>query len=414
MAILSGKVLGVGEFIKGVRAYLYVAYHKRIRIDKALSVILLFVFRYFFDYRSAMRRGYISCEETSDKINYSEGVLLGLEKTILSKMRFMQYKIPFGNAKFLIVPMRDGGFGYSMLAPLTSALAFAYHYNRTAIFHPLQRAQYEFPFKPIGAYAWDDVRKKVDREEKKFTYSLQKERIVTNVTEEYGWRFLRKTGIFGNTMNFTEPLRKVPDSFVYFIGLALDSFLELKEDYSEHIQERIDEAGILGAPVIGAHIRQGDIFVDPEVVHRYYSPSDYFRAIEEAVERTGIRNVFVATDSDKVLEQLPKDSGINFIYDDKEKRYDNCNIDMISEDPTLRKQETMTAIKNIFMLGACNYIIGSWGTQFIRFSSAIAYYRRKKRNLILIRYKRNVFITDDNLHTTRNKDGAPVSILSSW
>ncbi len=392
---------------------LYIANRKGIQIHKGIFVTLRFLFTYFFDYRPAMRRGYISREEATDRNPYAENVLIELDKVIISKMHFMQYEIPFDCARFMIVSNGDGGFGYAILGPLTSNLAMAYLYNRTVIFEETNVSPYDFPFKSIGTYTRDDVEGEVRHKTKGFTYLLKKDRLLKQVQEGKGWRFLRKTHLFRSNLSFTEPLTRLPDSFVYMKGLILDSFLEMKEDYRLPIQECMKQIDFIGSPVLGAHIRHGDVHTSDEDAYRRYTSSHYFRVIEQAVERTGIRKVFIATDSDEVLKQLPKDSGINFIYDDKEKRHDGHVVSIISKDRALRKQETLTALKNIYMLGACDYIIGSWGAQFIRFSASIAYFRRKKRNLILIKGNDIEFITDDE-YATHNKDDDYASIILRW
>jgi len=113
----------------------------------------------------------------------------------------------------------------------------------------------------------------------------------------------------------------------------------------------------------------------------------YIKCIETMAEITSSKTVYIATDDPTVLKQLPTDSGINFIYDDREIRYNNNNAAMVAKNRDLRDQETMTALKNIYLLGDCDYIIGS-SAHFAVYGHAMSYYRNKKMSRIYLALER--------------------------
>ena len=90
----------------------------------------------------------------------------------------------------------------------------------------------------------------------------------------------------------------------------------------------------------------------------------YLCKIKKLSEKTGIKTVFLATDSDEVIEaievirSLSTGLRIEFIWDKEELRYDNANHKFVRDNPQLKRQETLTAIKVLGLLEACDYMIG--------------------------------------------------------
>ena len=162
----------------------------------------------------------------------------------------------------------------------------------------------------------------------------------------------------------------------------MHSFLKLKEEYSAPIREFQNTLG-RDTPRPGVHIRQADALTDPNLKFRRFSGSSYLHAVEQVADATGIREVFISTDSDRVLRQLPKDSGINFFYDDKEKRHEDSVASILRANPKLKKQETLAALKNIYLLSECDYIIGSQSA-FTACALSLSYYRKRSLNAIFL------------------------------
>ncbi len=290
--------------------------------------------------------------------------LESMDRMILSKLQFLQYGVPSEQVRFLVGHSTAYGFAASIFWMLSRVLLYGYIYNRTVLFDNTA-SPYEFCFEPISSHTIEDFGK-TDRY-CKFNFLPQKNRSV---------HFLRHEDDILKYSNLGE----IMVAGYYFAGLVMDSFLVLKEEYRSHIEERRRAMGIDG-PLIGVHIRQGDTNTAREVVFRRFTLSDYMETLERVVSETGVKTVFVATDSANVLRQLPRDSGIDFIYDEEEKRYDNANAYMLLKHPELRREETMSAVKNIYLLSSCDYLVGSSSGFFIA-AQAIAYFRNKGHNTV--------------------------------
>ena len=298
--------------------------------------------------------------------------LKALDSMILNKLQIIQYGIPFKEAKFIILNLRDCGFAASALSGLSVSLVYCYLYNRTLLVND-SHFLYDFCYEPISIHSLKEINREDIKKEVKFNLSPQKEKAV-HVTEPFHFPLSR-------ILNSVHPL-SLPEPAFYIRGLILGAFLKLKQEYKLHIEERKKAIGFKN-PIIGVHIRKGDVKTNPILRYRDIPFQTYSEVIEQIVDKTGIRTVFVTTDSEEVIQKLPKNSGIDFIYDDKEIRYANNNEDMMREHQELKKQETMASVKNIRLLSECNYIIGSRSSWFIN-SRALSYFLNKKLNGIQI------------------------------
>ncbi len=354
------------------------------------------------------KMGYLVSKVPPMSVPYKDSELEKLDSQILDKIRSLQFESPADTSKFLIVGSSEGsGVGSALLAMITKGLRLGYLYNRTTLYDKTNLA-YDFCFKPIGIHSLQSMNLKTD-EQVHFNFLPQKEKVVNfepwNSMEwaiESESNMLIKYGIRLSEINYAAPLQQLPYSELYVNGLLMDSFLKLKEEYEEHIENRKREMGF-EYPIIGLHVRQGDVYdvTYTSTNYRKHPVENFFEAVEQIASRTNIKTVFVTTDSEKSIRQLPKDSGLTFIYDDREERYDNLNVEMVKKMPELRKQETMTAIKNIYLLSDCDYIIGIYG-HFFTYSVSLSYYRNKKLNGILMRRKGDTgfaleyIVTDDD------------------
>ena len=68
---------------------------------------------------------------------------------------------------------------------------------------------------------------------------------------------------------------------------------------------------------------------------------------------------------------IPKEQ---ILFDLNEDRYDNYNAGMVLENPELALQESLTAAKNIKLLGECDYVIGMSTAQFTWLGGLLAVY----------------------------------------
>ncbi len=343
-------------------------------------------------------------------VPYTADELAALDRMILDKVRLLQFATPVEDARFLIAVPTSNEAHFAVgasLSFLTRSLRLGYLYGRTVLYdegHWL----YDFCFKPIGIHSLE----KAELKAKKhifFNLRSQQDRTVS-FTHDYpsmAWMIESQTRINMRSgllrlpeINYAAPLNRLPYGYLYMDGLLMDSFLELKEEYKEHIQSRKRDMGFAG-PVIGLHVRMGD-----HETYRDHSIENYLQASARMVSETGIKTVFVTTDSPEFLRQLPRDSGITFIYDEREKRYNNCNVVMVRKNPELRKQETMTAIKNVYLLSECDYIVGAY-SNISEYGAALFYHRNRKMNRILMRRREDTGF--DLEYLTAGDDKLPAS-----
>ena len=289
-----------------------------------------------------------------------------VDEVLLDRMRVLQFETPLEDAKFLVAKSDGLAVGASIVRVLLHALYMGWVYDRTVVFDTAP-SPYEFCFEAVTSHSLEDANK--GTRGKMFDYTMQKEKTVCFEGGLTQWQIYDYD--FPD-VNLISPLRHLPYAQIYFDGLLLGRFLKLKDEYRTHIEERKRELGFAEEPVIGIHIRRGD--------HPFYvREQKYFKSMERAASEMGIRKVFVTSDSETIIRRLPKDSGVMFVYDDREKRYDNDNASMVWCDPGLIRQETMAAIKNIYLLGECDCIIGTESNFFFH-AMALSYFRKKKLN----------------------------------
>ena len=319
-----------------------------------------------------------SLPEITFPYRYSLDTFKILDSMIYSKLQLLQFGMQFRESKFFVHNLSHVGFGWALLNPLCRGLACSYLYNRTFLVDD-SNLVYDFCYEPISDHSLREVKNKYpDMAEKNY---LSQKRVVSLDQRHYP--------MFNSKfVNFVGPL-SLPKDSLYIKGFILGSFLKLKQEYKTHIEEKRKAIGFKN-PIIGVHIRQGDVLTSYEEQHRNFTLQTYLKVVRQIVDKTGITTVFVTTDSEEAIRQLSKNSGIDFIYDDKEMRYTNSVAYMLRDYPELKKQETMTAIKNIYLLSECDYIIGHSG--WAQIATAISYFRNKKLNGVAIRKRNN---TDD-------------------
>ena len=327
--------------------------------------------------------------------SYPSESLTVFDVMVLNKLQLLQFAVPDHKSRFLVIDLPDAGLGASMLHVLSNAYMYSYLYNRALLVDD-SRLVYDFCYQPLSSHCLQDIRARYSatgRAEVAFNFLPQKEKLT----------YLNRRRFLGlrpipHIFNPVHPLY-LPIPNLYTRGLVLGGVLKLKQEYKAHIEEKMSRIGV-NPPIIGVHIRQGDVISDPSVRFRVVPLDIYLNVVKKIAEKTGIKTVFVTTDSQQVIRDLPKNSGLDFIYDDTEKRYDNCNAQMLQDSPELKRQETMTAISNIHILSRCDYIIGGISSWFYN-SLALSYFRNKKMNGIRIirgnkadEYAINYYIAD--------------------
>ncbi len=328
--------------------------------------------------------GFVESWKFFDILSYEEGCLLAVEQMIVSKLRFLQYEFSQEeNARYLLVTGIGPWMGFgAYMNIIEQTLTLGYFYNRAVIYDD-RVFSYDFPYAPVTNLSINDV-DGILSGSPCFNYLPQREKVVywgfkSRLNRHYRmWQAKHERRI-----GFCHVLENLPVKHLYNLGLVMEKFLKLKEEYSIHIEERRRALGGT-VPRIGVHIRQGELRSksDPrDGQHRCFAADSYIRVVEQVAAATGVKTVFVATDSEAALRQLPKDSGLDFIYDDEERRYDNSNAEMLDKEPSLRKQETLTAIRNMYLLADCDYLVYS-DSALARCALGLSYYRNKRLNAI--------------------------------
>lgn len=158
-------------------------------------------------------------------------------------------------------------------------------------------------------------------------------------------------------------------------ALAFDGMLfsttRLLPEFAQYVAHASARLGLDGVPYIGLHYRRGD-----KKAETPYVPTDVYRAkVAAEAEASGLRNVYVASDSPHALEELQLEKlGLTPIFDSTERRYNNANHRFIAKNSELALEETRTAIKNIYLLSAASRVVGQTNAHFATLAaSALAY-----------------------------------------
>jgi len=114
---------------------------------------------------------------------------------------------------------------------------------------------------------------------------------------------------------------------------------------------------------IGLHVRKGD--KNSEVP---YVPTElYLLHLKNLIHRNPQKKIliFLSSDDPETLNHIkPGLSGVDIKWDECEARYNNSNAHMVANNLELALQESLTAAKNIYLLGECNYVVGMTHAQF--------------------------------------------------
>ena len=118
--------------------------------------------------------------------------------------------------------------------------------------------------------------------------------------------------------------------------------------------------------VIGLHVRRGDKNTEAPYIHT----ETYIHFVQKACALHLNKKiaVFLASDDPdcyaEFKSKLSSQTNITILWDTEEDRFNNYNAAMVKESAVLAKQESITAAKNISLLGGCDYVIGMASAQF--------------------------------------------------
>lgn len=118
--------------------------------------------------------------------------------------------------------------------------------------------------------------------------------------------------------------------------------------------------------VIGLHVRRGDKNTEAP----YIQIETYIHFVEQVCVQHPNKKIaiFLASDDPECYTEfkskLSDMSNVAILWDLEEDRFNNYNAAMVKESATLAKQESITAAKNISLLGDCDCVIGMATAQF--------------------------------------------------
>ena len=258
----------------------------------------------------------------------------------------LQWQADLATGKFVIVGQDPHGFG-GQISRRQLGLQIGYMLNRTVIFERPDDPPYALCYQPFGKYTPEDV---AHLPIAPLRFGQHQAEQVTHFDFSSFWQ---DTQIRARSSIWVPPqLAPFPCGRLLFEGLLLAPF-RLLEDYAQHVEAAKARIGF-EQPIIGLHVRRGD----KEVETPYVPLPVLMEQVMELRDKTGISRVYVTSDSDKTFAELPRDAGLDYVYDHEEKRYDNANHLFLLRHPELQKQETLTAVKILELLSDCNYVVG--------------------------------------------------------
>ena len=114
---------------------------------------------------------------------------------------------------------------------------------------------------------------------------------------------------------------------------------------------------------VGIHVRRGDKNTEcPYIPTETYV--EFFKKIVSKYPDQAIQ-IFLTSDDPESYAGFSKAlPDVPILWDVAEPRFNNCNVHMVGDQPDLALQESITAAKNICLLGQCDYVIGMASAQF--------------------------------------------------
>ncbi len=117
---------------------------------------------------------------------------------------------------------------------------------------------------------------------------------------------------------------------------------------------------------VGVHVRCGDKLVE----NSFIPPNVYYKYLSKIFNEHKDKKIgmFLTSDDGDMYEIYKKlfseFENVTILWDNLEKRYNNCNGVFVKENPQFLEQETESGCKNISLLGDCEYVVGMSSAQF--------------------------------------------------
>jgi hypothetical protein len=284
----------------------------------------------------------------------------------------------FSNNKYLIGDIEWGGFG-AMYARRKLIIQLAHAFNRVPIFR-FTSYIYDDPFSPFDVNI-STIKDMGINEIKKFDFTDNEDKVVFFDFGSY-WG--------SDNMNKFQCWHPEGEEYLFYSGY-LYNMLKLNEEYRSKVDENIyfikEKYNIEDFKNITAlHLRRGDKIVESP----YLSDAFIFEFLEKIKSP---KKIFVTSDEIDYIHEIEKKyKDYEFIYDSEENRYGNkglSNVNLIMQNPSLAKEETLTFVKNIEIFKQCKCVIGSHSAQMTKIGGSINSYLRNENNLYLINSNNN-------------------------
>lgn len=122
------------------------------------------------------------------------------------------------------------------------------------------------------------------------------------------------------------------------------------------------------------HVRRGDKNTECPLITSDIYINEFFGLQKKFPEKK--LALFLASDDPDVYKEFKqKLPNVDILWDFDEPRFNNYNALMVSSNIEIAKQESLTAAKNICLLGECDYVIGMSTTQFTWIGGLLSVYK---------------------------------------
>ena len=130
---------------------------------------------------------------------------------------------------------------------------------------------------------------------------------------------------------------------------------------------------------ISVHIRRGDKVKTYLKEGNFIPSSTYFDSCVSIFEKTGIKNIFICSDSDEAIVEFVEHNASNgslfdIRYDENESRHDGYPYKILTgeiNENENSKSEMITAFKNIEILTKSSYMVGTPSSWFFRIAQLL-------------------------------------------
>ena len=174
---------------------------------------------------------------------------------------------------------------------------------------------------------------------------------------------------------FSNPNLSPEQNLSLFKSLCLKDVYKPKKEYSnlsDKLLENIEN-------YIAVHIRRGDKVKTFLKEGNFISASRYHDFCISIFKETGIKNIFVCSDSDDAINEFIQHNESSFVkfnvfYDKDEVRHDGYPYKVITgelDESSCSLNEAITAFKNVEILSKANYLVGTPASWFFRISQLL-------------------------------------------